>query len=130
MNSRIVSIATVLAVLLAGSSWAHHSGFAVADPSKRFTLTGTLTKVDWRNPHIQISLEAKDDRGLVDVWTMETATPRWFLNRNVTRNDFEKAIGQTITVEAFRARDGSLHGLLQKITFRDGRAIEGYIQSP
>ena len=114
--------------VLAESLWAHHSAPAVFDMSKNVTVIGTLTKVDWRNPHIEISLETKGDRGQAETWVMETAPPAWFRVRNVNKSDFDKAIGRTVSIEAFRARDGSRYGILQKIKFPDGRSVVGYIQ--
>ncbi|HUA19522.1 MAG TPA: DUF6152 family protein [Bryobacteraceae bacterium] len=52
----------------AGSVWAHHSPSAVFDMSKRFTLSGTLTQVDWVNPHIVVYMEAKKGDGSVEMW--------------------------------------------------------------
>ncbi len=71
MNHRIINASIALVILLPGPLWAHHSGRAVFDFSKALTLTGTLTKVDWRNPHIEVSLEAEGDRGQVETWVME-----------------------------------------------------------
>ena len=124
MNTRIGgAIAVLIVFVAAGSVWAHHYYAAVFDPSKTFTLTGTLTKVDWRNPHIELSLDAKSDRGQVEAWVIEAGPPVFFRNRNVSKSDFEKAMGQTVTVEVYRARDGTLFGSLLKITFPDGRSV-------
>lgn len=112
-----------LAFMVSGSVRAHHSFAAGYDLSKKITLTGTLTKIDWRNPHIEVSLEAKGDRGQVEAWVIEGMPPSWFRTRNVGKADFEKAIGHPVTVEAVRARDGSLAGLLQQITFPDGNSV-------
>ena len=121
---RIGSVLSVIAVLLvAESSWAHHSFSAVFDISKEITLTGTLTKLDWRNPHIAVFVEAKDNQGQPEAWVVETMPPNFFRARNITKSDFEKAIGQPVIVEAVRARDGSLYGLMQQITFPDGRSV-------
>jgi hypothetical protein len=127
MNHRIISASIALAILLTGSLSAHHSAGAVFDFSKTLTLTGTLTKVDWRNPHIHVSLEAKSDRGQVETWVMEVASPKWFRDRNVSKSEFETAIGQIVTVEGFHARDGSRNGYLEKITFRDGHSVVGFL---
>jgi hypothetical protein len=124
MNYRTRNALTALAVLLtAGSLWAHHSFTAVFDLSQQFTLAGTLTKVDWRNPHIQIFLEAKGDDGKVQAWVIEGMAPSGFRGRNVGKSDFENAIGQTVNLEAARAKDGSLYGLMRQITFPDGRSV-------
>ena len=111
-------------VTVAGSAWAHHSPSAVFDMSKRFTLSGTLTQVDWVNPHIVVYVEAKKNDGSVAMWKFESNPPSWFRRVSVGRADFAKAIGQHVTIEGVRARDGSLYGYLQKITFPDGNALE------
>lgn len=127
MNHRIINASIALVILLPGPLWAHHSGRVVFDFSKALTLTGTLTKVDWRNPHIEISLEAKSDHGQVEIWVMEIAGPKWFRDRNVSRDEFETAIGQIVTVEGSCARDGSRYGHVDKITFQDGHSIVGFL---
>jgi hypothetical protein len=121
-----LSGALVVLVLLAaaGFVWAHHSPSAIFDMSKRFTLTGTVTKVDWINPHIVVFMDAKSVNGAVENWKFESNPPAWFRRLGVGRVDFAKAIGQSITIEGVRARDGSLYGYLQKITFPDGNSLE------
>jgi len=106
------------------SLWAHHSPSAIFDMSKKFTLTGTLSKVDWINPHIVVFIDAKNSSGAAEAWKFESNPPAWFKRVSVGRVDFAKAIGQTVTVEGVRARDGSLYGYLQKITFPDGTSLE------
>ena len=124
MKYRIGSVLSVIAVLLAAeSSWAHHSFSAVFDISKKITLTGTLTKLDWRNPHIEVFVEVKDERGQPEAWVVETWPPNFFRARNISKSDFEKAIGQSVTVEVVRARDGSLYGLMLQITLPDGKSV-------
>jgi len=122
MNQRIgVSIALAI-VLSAGAAWAHHNRSDI-DMTKRVTLTGTLTKLDWRNPHIEFFLETKGDNGQAEAWSFESGTPYAFTSRKISKAVFEKAIGQTITVDVSTARDGSRYGSLWKITFPDGRVV-------
>src|ERR1700680_4891925 len=111
-------------LVLASSLWAHHSPSAIFDMSKRITLTGTVTKVDWINPHIVVFMDAKGASGSVENRELESNPPAWFRRLGVGRVDFAKAIGQNITIEGVRARDGSLYGYLQKITFPDGNSLE------
>jgi hypothetical protein len=118
-----ILIAFVL-LLAAGQSWAHHSPSAVFDMSKEFTLTGTLTKVDWINPHIVVYLDAKKDDGSVENWKFESNPPSWFRRVSLGRDDFAKAIGQNVTVEGVHAKAGGLYGYLLKITFPDGNSLE------
>lgn len=111
-------------VAIAGTVWAHHSPSAEFDMAKRVTITGTLTKVDWVNPHIVVLLDAKANNGSVENWRMESNPPAWFRRVGVTRNDLAKGLGQTVTVEGNRAKDGALYMYMQKITFADGTSLE------
>ena len=111
-------------MLWSAAAQAHHSPSAIFDMSKRITLTGTVTKVDWINPHIVVFMDAKGSGGAIEAWKFESNPPAWFRRVGVGRSDFAKAIGQTVTVECVRARDGSLYGYLQKLTFSDGNSLE------
>jgi hypothetical protein len=120
----------IFATLLAGGSLrAHHSFSAIFDTSKKLVLSGTLTQVDWQNPHIVLFMEAKKDDGTIEMWKFESNPPAWFKRLGVNRNDFAKAIGKTVTVEGVRSKDGSLYGYLQKITFAEGNSLELVDQS-
>ena len=68
----------ILLLFVAAPVWAHHSPSAVFDMSKEFTLSGTLTKVDWINPHIVVFMDAKKDDGSVENWKFESNPPSWF----------------------------------------------------
>ena len=125
MARKICGVLLALMILLGTVSiWAHHSPSAIFDMSKRFTLTDTVTKVDWINPHIVVFMDAKGAGGAMENWKFESNPPAWFRRLGVGRADFAKAIGQTITIEGVRARDGSLYGYLQKITFPEGNSLE------
>jgi hypothetical protein len=114
----------------AGSLEAHHSPSAVFDMDKRFTLLGTLTQVDWINPHIVVFMDAKKDDGSVETWKFESNPPSWFRRVGIARNDLAKAIGQNVTVEGSRAKDGSRYGYLLKVTFVDGNSLELLFNQP
>jgi len=119
-----ISASLALGIMLAaGAAWAHHSSRVYFDATKRVKLTGTLTKVDWRNPHIRFSLEVKGDQGQVESWVIAGGPPNLMANHNISKADFQKAIGQTVTVEADPARDGSPSAEYWKITFPDGRVV-------
>ena len=125
MKYKIFAILIVFATLFAaGPLWAHHGLSAIFDTSKKLTLTGTLTEVDWQNPHIVFSMESKKDDGSVEMWKLESNPPAWFKRLGITRNDFAKSIGKVITVEGLRAKDGSPYGYLQKVTFSEGNSLE------
>jgi hypothetical protein len=103
---------------------AHHSPSAIFDMGKRISVTGTLTKIDWINPHIVIGVEAKGDGGKVDHWTFESNPPSWYRSVGLARADFAKAVGHTVTVEGVRAKDGTSYGYMQKIRMPDGSSLE------
>ena len=120
MRDRIsVATGTVL-LLFAVVVSAHHSPSAIFDMSKRMAMSGTLTKIDWVNPHIVVYIYSKAEDGKAENWVFESNPPAWFRRVGVGRADFAKALGQAVKVEGVRAKDRSLYGYLQKITFADG----------
>ena len=125
MKHTVPAVGFILFTLFAAASLqAHHSPSAIFDMSKHIAVTGTLTRVDWINPHIVLAMEAKSDGGKVEQWTFQSNPPSWYRSVGLSRADFAKAIGQTITVEAVRARDGSLYGYMDKIKLPDGTSYE------
>jgi hypothetical protein len=103
---------------------AHHSPSAIFDMAKHIAVTGTLTRVDWINPHIVVAMEARSDGGKLDQWTFQSNPPSWYRSVGLARADLAKAIGQTVTVEGVRARDGTLYGYMSKIKLPDGTSLE------
>ncbi len=125
MKCTIGSALAAFAILVtSGSLSAHHSLTAGFDTTKTFTLTGTLAKLDWRNPHIGLSLDAKTDRGGVENWVLVGAPPFFFNERNITKARFQAALGQIVTAEVYRAKDGTTRGAVLKITFPDGTSVK------
>jgi len=123
-HKRFAILMVFTSLFVPGPVPAHHSPSAIFDMSKKFTMSGTLMKVDWINPHIVVYIDAKKDDGSVENWKFESNPPSWFRRVNMARDDFAKAIGQTVTVEGVRAKQGELYGYLLKITFPDGNSIE------
>ena len=122
MTSRMSLCIAVGVMLAAGTAWAHHNNTRF-DPEKRITVTGTLSKLDWRNPHVYFYMEAKSDQGQVETWSVECQPPNFFASRKISKADFEKNVGQPVTVEVRPARDGSPNGALWKITGPDGKVL-------
>ena len=94
----------VFAALLVNQAQAHHNMTAVFDFNDRVTFTGTLTAVDWRNPHTYFTVEVKGANGAIETWQSEGPAPSFFRIRDVGKTDFEASIGKTVTVEVSRAR--------------------------
>jgi hypothetical protein len=124
LKHRIHYVLLGVAMLVPGVSLlAHHSPSAIFDMKNKISIKGTVTKVDWVNPHIVLFMDSKSGDGNVENWKFESNPPRWFTKVGVTRADFAAAIGKTVTVEVVKAIDGSKYGYLQKITFPNGDQI-------
>jgi len=101
----IAFVALVGALLVRLPLSAHHSFAAEFDGNKPVVLNGTVTKVEWRNPHIWVYLDVKDADGTITPWQCEGAAPN-----NLTRQGWSRATlkeGQDITVEGWRAKNGT-----------------------
>ena len=124
MKSKFLSVwlAGIGLVLAATSAWAHHSFGAEYDGSKPVTLTGTVTRVDWQNPHIHFYLDVKDENGNVVQWKFEGFPPN-MLVRQGWRRDVTMKPGDVVTVFAWRARDGANLAHSREITFSDGKKM-------
>ena len=102
--------------------FAHHSSFASEyDDSKPIKVTGVLTKVEWVNPHIWFYVDEKDDAGKTVYWAFSGGAPSQLMRRGITKDKIQP--GMTVTVDGFRARDGSENGFGGKITFLDGQSV-------
>lgn len=127
MNKRLIAaLGIVLAVLPARTMLAHHSFAAEFDINKPVTLRGTVSKVDWINPHVFLALDVKDDAtGRVTSWALSTYSPGALRRIGVTRTTFGQ--GQAVTVLAYHAKDGANLAFLRRITFGDGHTVELWI---
>jgi Family of unknown function (DUF6152) len=123
MTLRMSVLIVLVITLLTATASAHHNMSAIFDFNDRVTLSGTLTELDWRNPHIYIAVDAKRDSGQMEAWKAEGPSPIFFRSRDTSKVDFEKAIGKPVKLEVSRARDGSNSGLLRNITLPDGKVI-------
>jgi hypothetical protein len=127
MTRRITFIALVTMVLATTVS-AHHNMSAIYDFNDRVTMKGTLSKIDWRNPHIELIVEVKDG-DQVQTWSLEGPSPSFFRARDINKADIESALTKTVTAEASRARDGSRAGLLRVMTLPDGKVVSACPQN-
>jgi hypothetical protein len=101
---------------------AHHSVTAEFDSSKSFTVKGTITKIEWVNPHIYMYADVKDDNGTVTPYSFEGGPPGNLRRAGVLKTMFN--VGDVVEIEAYIAKDGSKHlGLLHGVRFSDGHQI-------
>jgi hypothetical protein len=115
----------MMGLLSAGTAVAHHSVQAEFDMNKKLTLTGTVDKVEWINPHSYITIETKDPNGKVEHWSFEMAGPGALRKAGMSREDRGGLKpGDTVTISGLGAKDGSTTGFLQALTFPDGRVFK------
>jgi Family of unknown function (DUF6152) len=124
MRSRFTCLLTLLAVLLAAASaaFAHHSVAGQFDTAKSVTLKGSISKVEWINPHIYVYLDVKDTDGTVSTWALETLPTRMMRQAGLSKESVMGSPGEQVTIVAVPARDGTKHlAWISKITYADGR---------
>jgi hypothetical protein len=114
-------LAAVMAAAAAGAAVAHHSFASEFDASKKIKLTGTVTKVQWRNPHTYFFVDVKGDDGAIHNWALELGSPNVLMRRGWTRDSLK--IGDQVTVEGSRARDNSYKGNANSVVMGDGKRL-------
>ncbi len=107
--------------LAAVPALAHHSFAAEYDAAKPVTMTGTVTKVEWMNPHARFYIDVKDDSGKVTNWELELGSPNGLMRRGWTRNSMKP--GDTVTVQGSLAKDGSNLANARTVKLTDGRSL-------
>jgi len=124
MRYPLLSICGVFALLVTSTAlWAHHSPSAIFDMKHPASLKGTVSKVDWVNPHIVLYMDLKVEDGKTEAWKFESNPPKWFSQVGVNRADFAAAVGKEVTVLCVKAVDGTKYGYLLEITFPGGNLI-------
>ena len=125
MAKKLVLCVTA-ALVLSGAALptlGHHSFAAQYDRTKPITLKGTVTKVEWMNPHIYFYIDVKDEAERTANWAVEGGAPS-MLYRNGWRIDSLK-VGDRITVDGWLAKDGSNLANMRTATLADGKTIFG-----
>ena len=103
------------------STHAHHSFAAEYDANKPVTLKGTVSKVEWTNPHARFYIDVKDDKGEVTNWNLELASPNVLVRNGWSRKSLN--VGDEVTVEGSLAKDGSKMANARVVTMANGRRV-------
>ena len=106
---------------------AHHAFTAEYDENKRVTVSGTVTKFEWTNPHAWLYVDGKDESPKAANWGFEMGSPNGLLHRGWRRTELKR--GDQVTVEGYRAKDGSNVANARTIALPDGRKLFGGFQS-
>ena len=118
-----VLLTAAFAFLGASATAFAHRGFTVEfDPTKCMDLKGTLTDIDWENPHAYLQMDVKDADGTTDNWSLETVTPNALKRNGTTRQDFLSNIGKPISARACPRKAGGTpyRGAAEYLALADG----------
>ena len=124
MRSRLFGVVAGAAFAVAAAAVpviAHHSFAAEFDAKKPVKLRGTVTKMEWINPHSWIHIDVKTPDGKVEQWMVEGGAPNALLRRGWNKNSLLP--GTEILVEGFQAKDGAARANGRDITFPDGKKL-------
>jgi Family of unknown function (DUF6152) len=116
----IASLGVILAVTAATIS-AHHAFAAEFDANKPLTMKGTVTKMEWLNPHVWLHMDVKMPSGKVENWAFEAGTPNVLFRRGFTRKSLLP--GTVVVIDGYQAKDGSRRANGRDITFEDGKKL-------
>ena len=116
-----ISVVAFSLALVGQPILAHHSESAEFDQSKPVKVTGTISKVEWQNPHVWFYVDVKDETGKTTTWGFSNSPPGSLMRRGITKDALK--IGAVVNVEGSRARDGSNNASGRRVTFADGKNV-------
>ena len=122
MRTKLALVCAALGLLLqAAPIWAHHAFAAEFDAKRPLKLRGTVTKMEWINPHAWIHVDVTGADGKTVTWMVEGGSPNILLRRGFTKDSLLP--GTEVTVEGYRAKNGDFRANGSNITFKDGKRL-------
>ena len=117
------SLIVCLGLAFTGSAFPHHGFNAEFDATKAMRWAGTVTKVEWTNPHARFYIDVKDSNGIVTNWNFEMGSPLQLRRQGWARDSLK--VGDQVTVEGYPAKDGAKMASAKKVILADGRSVFG-----
>ena len=122
MRTRLaILIAAAGMILSTPRAWAHHAFQAEFDKGRPVHLVGTVTEMEWINPHSWIHIDVKNDDGTVVSWMVEAGSPNTLLRLGFSRNSLPP--GTELVIDGYQAKDRSNRAVGKNITFPDGKKL-------
>ncbi len=123
MQAKLSVLLAAVILVICAPVYAHHSFAAVFDVDTSVAVSGTVTKVEWMNPHAWIYIDGEDGDGESTNWAFELGSPNGLMRRGWSRKSVQ--VGDAISVAGYRARDGSNRGNVISIVLADGTELTG-----
>jgi hypothetical protein len=123
MKAKLMVMLSTVLLAIGYHADAHHSFAAVFDAETSVEKTGTVTEVEWMNPHAWIYIDVEEEDGETNNWAFELGSPNGLIRRGWSRNTVK--VGDVVSISGYRARDGSNRGNIKSITLADGRELTG-----
>jgi hypothetical protein len=124
MRTKLVVMGLGVGLFLAGAQTAiqaHHAFAAEFDANKPVTMKGTVTRMEWVNPHVWLHMDVKQADGTVQNWAFEAGTPNVLFRRGFTKDSLLP--GTEVQVDGYQAKDGSRRANGRDLTFADGKKL-------
>jgi hypothetical protein len=126
MRKTLAATASAL-LLIAIPVPAHHAFAAEYDENKLVTVSGTVARLQWTNPHAWLYVDGKDERGKSHSWRFEMGSPNGLVHRGWKKTELKR--GDQITVDGYRAKNGGNIANARTVTMPDGRKLFGGFQT-
>ena len=117
-------LAVVVLFSMSSAVMAHHGTAGYDETSMTTFAKATIIEIEWSNPHCQIHFDVTNDKGAVEHWNVEAPPPSMLAPRNWTRRSLQA--GDVVKIEFHAAKNGSPFGIIQRVTFPDGRILRAY----